>query len=279
MELFYLSLLNGTHPDTGARMKTTIYYFTGTGNSLHAARLLAEHMGNCDTVSIPYCLASGKPITGENIVLVFPVYMYRVPHIVCTAAGKIRNAGSISAVATMGGEAGVAFRQLRSILRKNSQDLNAGFTVTMPDNYIPFNGAMEEEEQRKMLIEASEKIKDIAARIVKKEKTFEDTTSFFSSRIWPGLWYWYAYVIIPKLARYFRAEASCNGCGTCSKVCPKNNIEMQNGKPCWSDRCEMCLACLHWCPEKAIQYSNKTKDKKRYRNLFITQQDIIAQKP
>ena len=43
---------------------TLIYYFTGTGNSLYAARLLAERLGNCAIVPIVKTLNSGAPVSG-----------------------------------------------------------------------------------------------------------------------------------------------------------------------------------------------------------------------
>jgi ferredoxin len=50
----------------------------------------------------------------------------------------------------------------------------------------------------------------------------------------------------------FNIDESCNGCGSCAKVCPVNNIVMTDKKPVWQHHCENCLACYNWCPVKAI---------------------------
>ena len=56
----------------------------------------------------------------------------------------------------------------------------------------------------------------------------------------------------------------CNGCGICASVCPARNIEIVTGKPVFKHHCEHCLACIHWCPQRAINYGKKTQKRKRY---------------
>ena len=65
-------------------MKTIIYYFTGTGNSLAATQKIASLLGDCELVPI----ASFKDITGdivpeaERIGIVCPVYDSGLPILV-----------------------------------------------------------------------------------------------------------------------------------------------------------------------------------------------------
>jgi ferredoxin len=48
----------------------------------------------------------------------------------------------------------------------------------------------------------------------------------------------------------FRINTDCNSCGICAKVCPAANISLNgNGKPCWSDHCEYCLAVSIYAPK------------------------------
>jgi ferredoxin len=259
-------------------MTTTIYYFTGTGNSLYAARKLSEKLGNCPVVSIVKSLASGEPVAGERIVVVFPVYMYRAPRIVCRFLRTIGSASEVIAVATMGGQAGVTFSQVKGFLRLNSLPLRAGYLVAMPDNYIPFGGAEGDEEQRRALESAAKKIDEIAGRIGRADFAIEKDASFIQAHIVPGLFMKLGYMMIPRLSRFFSAEPTCTGCGICEKICPSNTITMKNGRPTWSRSCEQCFACLQWCPVEAIQYGKKSKGRKRYRNPFVKVKDITEQK-
>jgi len=73
----------------------------------------------------------------------------------------------------------------------------------------------------------------------------------------------------------FWTNDQCKGCRTCESVCPVNNIKLVDNKPIWLDHCQQCLACIHWCPEKAIQFGKRTLNKKRYRNPTITVKDML----
>jgi formate hydrogenlyase subunit 6/NADH:ubiquinone oxidoreductase subunit I len=59
---------------------------------------------------------------------------------------------------------------------------------------------------------------------------------------------------LPQTDRSILIRDSCVGCGICAKVCPAQNILMENGRPVFQHRCEMCFACDEWCPVGAIQH-------------------------
>ena len=72
----------------------------------------------------------------------------------------------------------------------------------------------------------------------------------------------------------FQADHNCTGCGICEDVCNCNNIKVE-GSPQWGQRCTQCLACVHYCPEKAIQYGKTTVKKGRYTNPHIRLDEIV----
>ncbi|MDP3105796.1 MAG: hypothetical protein Q8M95_14450 [Candidatus Methanoperedens sp.] len=57
------------------------------------------------------------------------------------------------------------------------------------------------------------------------------------------------------------------------------NVEIKDGKPAWQNHCEQCLACLQWCPKKAIQYGKKTGGYERYHNPEIQINDMLLELP
>jgi Fe-S-cluster-containing hydrogenase component 2 len=61
-------------------------------------------------------------------------------------------------------------------------------------------------------------------------------------------------------------------------VCPVDNIRLEGGLPRWQGHCEQCLACIHHCPQRAIQYGHWTADKERYRHPHVSIEEIMAQK-
>ena len=105
-------------------MKTIIYYFTGTGNSLAAARGICARLGDCELVSIPTLTKSQAEIVpaADRVGIVCPVYDFGLPSIVAAFAEQLdlsRTAYSF-AVLTMGGMGGSALHQLNHIIRKHN---------------------------------------------------------------------------------------------------------------------------------------------------------------
>lgn len=61
----------------------TIYYFSGTGNSLYAAQKTAKALGKTDLKSIIQENRKSKPvISGDTVGFVLPVYFLGIPLIV-----------------------------------------------------------------------------------------------------------------------------------------------------------------------------------------------------
>ena len=71
----------------------------------------------------------------------------------------------------------------------------------------------------------------------------------------------YRYQISPKK---FRVKESCVGCGKCARLCPLNNVHLENSRPQWGDHCTHCMACISVCPVQAIEYGKGTEGKNRY---------------
>jgi epoxyqueuosine reductase QueG len=59
-----------------------------------------------------------------------------------------------------------------------------------------------------------------------------------------------------------------------------NNIMMVNDRPSWLHHCELCCACLHFCPVQAIQLNVLfgTKERGRYRHPDLKIADMKAQR-
>ena len=59
-------------------MKTELYAYTGTGNSLWVARLLARELGEAPLHFMPY--PSGPfPVKADRLGLIFPVHIWGLP--------------------------------------------------------------------------------------------------------------------------------------------------------------------------------------------------------
>jgi ferredoxin len=258
-------------------MKTTIYYFTGTGNSLAIAREVAKNIPESRLERIKYNTIAPKE--AMNIGIVFPVYSMGVPGAVKQFIGKLSLAKDtyIFAVATCGGSLGHTFKVIERSLAKNDLHLSAAFSVIMPDNFIPFFNIPSESEQKQILEKIKNTPKTIADCVnnnikIPIPKTMGIIGAFVSNFIYP-----IALKHFVKADKKFWSNEKCDGCSICAKVCPVKNIKIENNKPIWQHHCEFCLACLHWCPQQAIQYGKINPKRGRYHHPEVTLKDMTVE--
>ncbi len=259
-------------------MKTDIFYFSGTGNSLKVARDILQQVKDGQVIAIPKVISQDSITTNaDRVGIVFPVYMFGAPLIVVDFLRKLKlNQGQyIFAVVTYGGLAGGTLQQIERELARKGLKLSAGFGIAMPGNYTPLYGAKPLAVQNKMFEREYSKVKAISDIIEAGRPYPVEKGNFLINLIFSGLLYNSCSSSIPKMDRSFWVENTCTGCQVCVKVCPVGNIKLADAKPVWLGRCQQCLACLHWCPEEAIQFGRKTIGRKRYRMPQIQLNDLL----
>jgi ferredoxin/flavodoxin len=258
-------------------MKTTIFHFTGTGNSLWVARTLAQELGDAELASLPDW-KPGKTIDANVIGLVFPVHIWGVPHRILQFVKELegKQADYVFAIAVNAGQFANTLVQLKKILSESGLNLAAGFEITMPSNYIPWGGPGSKEKQNQRFDSARKKISGIVAAIRAKNRGTVEKGPLWQ-RVLFTLIYKVSFPQIPKMDKKFWADEKCNGCSVCARLCPSANIILQGGKPTWNHRCEQCFACLQWCPQQAIQYGKKTLRYERYHHPEVRLQEILKQ--
>ncbi len=248
------------------------------------ARDLAEELGNAKVISIAKAVQDKEILSDECIGFVFPMYYQVMPLIVQDFIEKLQLDSSkyIFAIVTSGAFVGHALDQLSKLLSRNGAKLSAGYQLLLPYNYIinPFGMKVpDDSKQEKLFNGEKQKVKAIAEAINERAVVGIEKKPFFLMRsVHPLSWSKKA-KMASKLqddAKNFWTNDQCKSCRTCKSVCPVNNIEMANSKPKWLDHCQQCLACIHWCPEKAIQYGKRTLNKKRYTNPSVTVNDMVA---
>jgi ferredoxin len=262
-------------------MKTIIYYFTGTGNSLAAAKKIAAGLGDCELVPIASLKGTKGDITpqADRVGIVYPVYYWGLPAIVASFAGRLNLLHSqyTFSVATQKGMAGSsALRQLDGILKKRHHPgIDAGFVVNMPGNFILLYSPPEGTKLEQILLEADKKLSDIAERIRRGEHLRLPYNP--GIQLLTALTYNWSVSHIPEKDRKFSVNNECTSCGTCVAVCPVGNIELVEGRPVWKHHCTLCLGCIHFCPVEAIQGGPRTAARPRYRNPAVSIKELKAQ--
>jgi len=292
---------------------TTLYVFSGTGNSFAVARDLANRI-DARVVSIPTLMTREEiSVDADVLGFVFPVYHKSIPLIIKRFVEKIRfrRPAYVFAVYTCGDTPGLAVDHLRDLLRKQEVELAAGYGVRLPYNYISptatlrgffrsFTLRQVPVETQRALIEAAEaKVASIAAAVLARETgTYERTSDILTplaERLGLpetlGKWAWMKIAGVddpPNLPfieirqvmdRAFWADESCNGCGVCAQVCPVQNVEMNSDRPRWQGRCEQCFACLQWCPQEAIQFREASAGRVRYHHPDVALADMLRLSP
>lgn len=262
-------------------MTTTLFYFSGTGNSLKVARDLNEELEDSKLIPIAKAILEDNPTTdSEKVGFIFPLYYYGLPKIVYNFVESLNldNANYIFAIITRAGDDdGVPFIQLEKLLRSKSKNLNAGYFIKMPDNFIIATNVIPEEE-RKILFEREEKeIKDISKSIKNNQNNLDiEIIEGKLNRIERGNLRFHTNVNKGDTA--FFSDDSCNNCGICEKICPVNNIKLIDRKPIWQQKCEQCLSCINYCPVQSIQFGKNTSGRERYHHPEVKIKDIQLQK-
>jgi ferredoxin len=262
-------------------MKTIIYYFTGTGNSLAAAKRICTQLGDGELVSIASLAGTGGEIQpgADRVGIVCPVYDFGLPSLVAEFVQRLdlSQTGYCFAVLTMGGIGVSALHQLdKLVFAHNNRHLDAAFVVRMVGNFVPLYDPAKGAKRDKLLADADTRFIEIAGSIDKGLIVRPDIallSAFLKRFTYDGF--------IKKIHdadRKFIADEKCTACGTCAAVCPVKNIEMADKKPVWKHHCELCCACIHFCPVEAIQYGPKTAQRGRYRHPALKIADMKAQR-
>ncbi len=248
-------------------MPATIFYFSGTGNTYNIAKKISEGLSGrlvpiTSVIDEDYITADT-----DTIGIVFPVYYVDVPNIIRVFIPKLRGLSSkyVFAVCNFGGGAGRALKTIKALISENGGELSAAYGVHMPQNAFLKPWVKNERLFAKMdnVIERicrqtkEKKIHPYSKRVIEILLTpigplFTSITRNYMLKTVGNGEDDSDMSLVYRLDSVFSVNEECSGCGICSKVCPTHNIVLKNGKPEWTHRCENCLACYNFCPQKAI---------------------------
>lgn len=247
-----------------------IYYFSGTGNSERIAQL-ASRLLNDELSSI----IRPKSCNNGSLGIIFPVYAWGIPMVLEDfIAGKLKDLVAnykldyVYAIMTHGDDMGYADKILKKKLAEIGIDLDASFSLSMPNTYVCLPGFdVDNDELANSKVKTStERMAAICERITDRVKVTEVTRG--------ALPFTKSYLIRPLFNRflvtdrYFRTtNTQCTLCGNCVKQCPLSNILIESDRVVWQGDCTGCLRCYHRCPNNAIQFGKFTAGKGQKKGL------------
>ena len=257
---------------------TTLYWFSGTGNSLALAREIARTLG--DARLVPIASLGPDPVTVDgDFGLVCPVYFYGLPLVVREFLARVDGRGASYAFCVLdaGGFPGWAAAQVRRLGRRTGKRFDAVYNVVMPGNYIAMYDVRGGDARERVLGAAQDDVARVAADVCHRAERLPRTGSAFAALLYATFGRWFRRTCRGLDAKFVATDA-CTSCGACARVCPVRNIELGDGRPRWHHRCEQCFACIHWCPVAAIQIRGRPTAKRgRYHHPDVSLEDIASQ--
>jgi ferredoxin len=249
-----------------------IYFFTGTGNSLKVAEDIAKVLPDCELVAIHRDMDTEIPRDFERIGFVFPVYFWGLPAMVSeflhNAQFPEQGSTYFFAVATYRGIAGNAIRMANTLLNEKGIYLNYGAGISMYGNAVTHYNMSKRVD--KITRKSDKKILSIVNN-VKNNKTKKVHSI---NKLIYGTYLNYI-GSIHTTDSGFNVNNNCISCGICRAVCPAKNITLEAGHPVFHHQCESCLACIQHCPKRAINYKDKTQNRRRYTHPQVGHKKIV----
>ena len=260
-----------------------IYWFSGTGNTYYLAREFAEMFPGAKLISLASLDRSEDVVfDAETTGIFFPVYCFGIPGILARFLDRIQpmeDQGNhfVYAICTSGGYPGAALPLVEDTLQSKNINLGSCFHIRMVSSYIPLSEPPDEKRIAATFAKAERALRIAAIAVKKRKRTrplrvfpFDTFLKFVARR---------AVATLETSDSAFHVDsAQCSGCGICSKICPASNISLNgNDHPVWHHHCEQCMACLQWCPQKAILYKDLPAARKHYHHPEVTAAELFRQ--
>ena len=236
-----------------------VFYFSGTGNSYHVAKKLAEGLGEKMIDMARATREDAYEYTlkkGEKLGFVFPVHAWAPPQMVEQFVQRLElyyeEDVYTYAVCTCGQSAGETMSILEASLEANDLSLDSGYSVIMPDNYAVLFKAPSPETQRHLLRQADEIVQLILRAVKLERKDFFRVKkgkggTFLSNEVNP------LFRRFATKTKPFYPTVDCIGCGICEKTCTASAIHVEDNCAVIDEAsCLSCGMCAVKCPQHAI---------------------------
>ena len=244
----------------------TVFYFTGTGNSLAVAKRIGGTL-----ISIPQVINSDNRYYKDDVIgVVYPVYWATAPDMVLEFLVKAKFECDYSfIISTSGGMNGSSLIEAKRVFRQNGYKFDYMDDATTIDNSMSV-GSIETQKAKKKDSNFALKVEEIANNISERKQNNDKKAGaiirIFSSVIRKMPNY-------EKMSQKLSVDDKCNHCKVCMNVCPAGNIEV-NDKVHFGKRCTGCLACVHNCPQNATHFKWE-RGSSRWRNPDVSLNEII----
>ena len=234
-----------------------IYVFSGTFNTLNAARMVSHALQE-GGIKTQRCARSKKPLevlpmpdAYDYVGFGYPVHAYNAPQVFIEF---VRRLPALKRHAFIFKTSGEPFRmnnasscQLFGLLSRKGYDVMLESHMLMPYN-IMFRYPDALAKQMYLYTQAQSEL--LAKRLINGERDRirfnpgHRLLSFLLRIEWIG-----ARINGPL---YSADKKKCTQCRRCISMCPMNNIKLMDGKIRFGSHCAMCMRCTMFCPHDAV---------------------------
>ena len=254
----------------------TLYYLSGTGNTLTAVRKISENLNakgiRASQIAIDRSEESSEPAPGKDALIGFcyPTHGFSLPWIMLKFILRFPSAKDQSVMLMNSragakylkwygpGVSGIALILPLLILRFKGFRIRYLLSIDPPSNWISVHPGYGKRWIDGLWKHADVFIDKLSGRIIEGKRYIRPNFFWmmpFDLALVP-ISIMYSLFGRFFMAKTFIAGADCNACRICEQKCPARAIRIRNNKPYWSFRCESCMRCLNICPSKSIQASH-----------------------
>ncbi len=254
----------------------TIYYFSGTGNALTAARWIEKEakakkiatqlipVDRLKTGELPS--AKGKtligfcyPTHGFNLPWIMLKFIIRFPLMKgCNVFLLNTRAGSKIGSRFLPGISGIAQVLPLLILLLKGFRIRGMFPLDMPSNWISVHPGFNEKTVSAIFQRCQTMIKGFCEIILEGKISIKPAVYIMLPLDLALAPVALMYLLYGRFyfAKIFIASTDCNTCRLCETHCPTGSIKIIDRRPFWKLTCESCMRCINICPRKSIEVSH-----------------------
>lgn len=241
------------------------YYFSPTGGTLRATRMIAEAVGNIMNIPIEYHSYTlpeernefPKIEKGSLLIWATPTYAGRIPNKTLEYISQAMQIVDIPciAVSTYGNRHyDNCLSELVALIKRGGGIPIAGAAIVTRHSFSTILAKGRPNDTDRYMIES------FADKIVLKLNNGNFNEAHVPGDTAPE----HYYTPLRKEgtpASILKVKPECDEfdcicCGKCVRVCPMGSIEQENGIPQFNGICIKCQACVRYCPEQAIHFTD-----------------------